>query len=138
MRGKEVFLQKQQKKLQNSVFHLGNQSRWHQLKQVLRTKLPVIKCSFFLEKRFNFESWENGDVLHIIENLTTINVLQSICRVSKMPFTGKKETLLKLTFFQIKVIPKRYKIVQKLQTTWNSTQFWTIGNLLLTPDNVKS
>ena len=86
---KEVLLQKQKKDLQNSVCHLETQSCWYQLLHKLITKLSVLKRSFPGEK---VQSWENANVLHVTEHLTTGTVLYSILKVTKMSFSGKKRT----------------------------------------------
>ena len=43
-------------------------------------------------EKFGFQKLENADALHITENLITRTVLQSICTVTKMPFSEKTNT----------------------------------------------
>ena len=59
------------KELQNSVCHSGTQCCWQQFVQELIAKIPVLKRTFLLEKKFNFQNFENSDVFHITENLET-------------------------------------------------------------------
>ena len=88
--GKRKCYYKNKKKTCKIQFcHLETQSCWYQLLHKLITKLSVLKRSFPGEK---VQSWENANVLHVTEHLTTGTVLYSILKVTKMSFSGKKRT----------------------------------------------
>ena len=67
-------------------------SSWQQSVQELIKKLHLLKCLFLLEKKFNFLRRENANIFRNTKNLTTGTVLQSNCRVTKIPFSGKTPT----------------------------------------------
>lgn len=79
--------------MQNSVWNLRAVDTNYLNTKELVTKVPLLKQTFLLKKKFNLQIWENTFEMFFpyTENLTTETVLQSIFSLTKMSSSGKKK-----------------------------------------------